>query len=234
LILLNLMDLGSFSIEKTDEKNFQEIAKKWVEHDKHLLTTDEGWSNWVFTKDNLQHCERKIHGSSVRCFKVKGVIPDCDSQSIYDLLHHNLVERQSEWHELYLKGKKLGSFSDSKDIEFFHFCYKSGIPIISGRDCSYVKIFTPLENGFILTYRSLNINGCPVEPSFERTDILIGSHMVTVGEDKIPILTYIQQATPGGLVPVWLSNMSQVDIILKEFKKIREVCKAKGILKTTS
>ena len=43
----------------------------------------------------------------------------------------------------------------------------------------------------------------------------------------IRLLASLQQATPGGLVPNMLSNMMQVDIILGEFRKTRQVVEPK-------
>lgn len=56
---------------------------------------------------------------------------------------------------------------------------------------------------------------------------MTASHCVQDLKNGTCLLTSLQQATPGGLVPNMLSNMMQVDIILGEFRKTRQVVEPK-------
>eukprot|EP00005_Dracoamoeba_jomungandri_P005660 CAMPEP_0174251368 /NCGR_PEP_ID=MMETSP0439-20130205/1211_1 /TAXON_ID=0 /ORGANISM="Stereomyxa ramosa, Strain Chinc5" /LENGTH=89 /DNA_ID=CAMNT_0015331661 /DNA_START=316 /DNA_END=582 /DNA_ORIENTATION=+ len=87
--------------------------------------------------------------------------------------------------------------------------YSSPSKVVSPRDCLYLKLYKQLPDrapgAFILAYKSIDYEKQEEEHNFERTDILIGAHLIEPleGDENKCRLTYIQQATPGGWVPNW-------------------------------
>jgi hypothetical protein len=106
------------------------------------------------------------------------------------------------------------------------FRYASPSILIAPRDTCYIKVRRNLPNGFILSYRSIDLPEAR-DPSgkFVRT-IFQGAHLIETNDRGNGFrYTYIQYADPGGRIPKVLANRPQCDIILKEIEGIRRAMK---------
>jgi hypothetical protein len=106
------------------------------------------------------------------------------------------------------------------------FRYASPSILIAPRDTCYIKVRRNLPNGFILSYRSIDLPEAR-DPSgkFVRT-IFQGAHLIETNNRGDGFrYTYIQYADPGGRIPKVLANRPQCDIILKEIEGIRRAMK---------
>ena len=98
--------------------------------------------------------------------------------------------------------------------------------LISPRDTCYIKVRRNLPNGFLLSYRSIDLpEGRDASGKFVRT-IFKGAHLIEKLEQSNGFrYTYLQYADPGGRIPKTLANRPQCDIILKEIEGIRRAMK---------
>jgi hypothetical protein len=106
------------------------------------------------------------------------------------------------------------------------FRYASPSIFISPRDTCYIKIRRNLVNGFILSYRSIDLPEA-TDPSgkFVRT-VFKGAHLIEKTDDGEGFrYTYLQYADPGGSIPKVFANRPQCSIILKEIEGIRRAMK---------
>ena len=97
---------------------------------------------------------------------------------------------------------------------------------IAPRDTCYIKVRRDLPNGFILSYRSVDLpEARDSTGKFVRTHFK-GAHLIERAEqDNGFTYTYLQYADPGGQIPKMLANRPQCDIILKEIEGIRRAMK---------
>jgi hypothetical protein len=170
-------------------------------------------------------------GDAVWWIKVTGLL----SGSLFevdDLLDRSLVQRQSEWHALFIGGFSI--IKHSPTVEICYFQYKSGSFLVSPRDCCYIKARKNLfhsdgsARGVLLSYRSIPLNP-PNELSpdksskFERTTFS-GAHLLEFTEKHGEFrYSYIQHADPGGWIPNSLANRPQCSIMAKEIQGVRKV-----------
>ena len=98
--------------------------------------------------------------------------------------------------------------------------------LIAPRDTCYIKVRRDLPNGFILSYRSIDVPEARDSTGrFVRTTFK-GAHLIETNEKNDGFLyTYLQYADPGGSIPKMLANRPQCDIILKEIEGIRKAMK---------
>lgn len=106
------------------------------------------------------------------------------------------------------------------------FRYASPSIFVAPRDTCYIKIRRNLVNGFILSYRSIDLpEATDASGKFVRT-IFRGAHLIeTTDKDNEFRYTYIQYADPGGLIPKRFANRPQCNIILNEIEGIRRAMK---------
>jgi hypothetical protein len=91
--------------------------------------------------------------------------------------------------------------------------YASPSILISPRDTCYIKVRRNLVNGFVLSYRSIDVPEA-TDPSgkFVRTTFK-GAHLIETTEKGNGFLyTYLQYADPGGHIPKMLANRPQCNI----------------------
>lgn len=110
----------------------------------------------------------------------------------------------------------------------FFFRYASPSIFISARDTCYIKVRRDLDNGFLLSYRSIDLpEMIDSTGKFVRT-IFKGAHLIEKVDDINGFrYTYLQYADPGGHIPKSLANRPQCNIILKEIEGIRRAMKRK-------
>lgn len=97
---------------------------------------------------------------------------------------------------------------------------------ISPRDTCYIKVRRNLPNGFLLSYRSIDVpEASDPTKKFVRT-VFKGAHLIErTDRAKGFRYTYLQYADPGGSIPKVLANRPQCQIILKEIEGIRRAMK---------
>ena len=94
--------------------------------------------------------------------------------------------------------------------------------MISPRDTCYIKVRRNLPNGFILSYRSIDVpEGRDPTGKFVRTTFQ-SAHLI----EKLDNIngfryTYLQHADPGGWIPKSLANRPQCDVIFREIQGIQ-------------
>ncbi|CAF1183737.1 unnamed protein product [Adineta steineri] len=157
--------------------------------------------------------------------KLVAYIDDGSLANIDDLLDASLQQRHSEWHALYLDGRIVRKNDDGRS-EICYFQYASPSILTSGRDMCYIKVRRNLDNGFILSYRSVDIpEAIDSSGKFVRATYK-GAHLIETSKDAPGFLyTYLQYADPGGSIPKVLVNRPQCDIILNEIDGIRRALK---------
>ncbi len=111
-------------------------------------------------------------------------------------------------------------------ITLFFSRYASPSILIAPRDTCYIKVRRNLANGFILSYRSIDLpEATDASGKFVRT-IFKGAHLIETTDNGNGFLyTYLQYADPGGRIPKIFANRPQCDIILKEIEGIRRAMK---------
>ena len=120
--------------------------------------------------------------------------------------------------------QKYNSISSGNTTNFVFDLIRYASPslLIAPRDTCYIKVRRDLPNGFLLSYRSVDLPEAR-DPTgkFIRTTFK-GAHLIEKSEkDEGFRYTYLQYADPGGLIPKILANRPQCDIILKEIEGIR-------------
>lgn len=104
--------------------------------------------------------------------------------------------------------------------------YASPSMFIAPRDTCYIKVRRNLPNGFLLSYRSIDLpEASDPTGKFVRT-IFKGAHLIEKIDERHAFrYTYLQYADPGGSIPKVFANRPQCQIILKEVEGIRRAMK---------
>lgn len=156
--------------------------------------------------------------------KVVADFPQSDFESLVDILDTHLEQRQSQWHELLIEGRRL---SANDRHELFWFAYRSPWPL-SGRDCLYAKYRIPMkdEDQIALAYWTVEDDALmPKDARYVRIDFQ-ACHLLKRGRDGNPAqYAYIQTSDAKVPLPNFLLKGPQVDILIKEVEGLRSAVK---------
>nr|ACD54782.1 unknown [Philodina roseola] len=203
---------------------------RYIDEDLSLINNTTIWKEY---KRGKQHKDDVCYvyqstNDSIWWIKLVALVEEGSIDNIDDLLDHNLKERHPEWHELYIDGRILKKNEDGHQLNVFFSSSRYASPsiFIAPRDTCYLKVRRNLSNGFILSYRSIDLpEGRDESGKFVRT-IFKGAHLIEKTEKNTGFrYTYIQHADPGGSIPKILANRPQCDIIFKEIEGIRRAMK---------
>ncbi|UJR11092.1 hypothetical protein I4U23_015274 [Adineta vaga] len=200
---------------------------RYLDDDLALINNTNIWKEY---KRGKQHKDdicyiHKPSNDSIWWIKLVAHVDNSSMANIDDLLDASLKQRHPEWHELYIDGRILRK-NDGGRSELCYFQYASPSILIAPRDTCYIKVRRNLPNGFILSYRSVDLpEARDISGKFVRT-IFKGAHLIeTTDKDNSFRYTYLQYADPGGQIPKMLANRPQCNIILNEIEGIRRAMK---------
>ncbi|CAM4781203.1 unnamed protein product [Rotaria magnacalcarata] len=199
----------------------------YLDEDLTLISNNNVWKEYkrgVQCKGDVCYIY-KPPGDSIWWIKLVAHVENSSLANIDDLLDASLKERHPEWHELFIDGRVVHKNEDGRS-EICYFQYASPSIFISPRDTCYIKVRRTLPNGFMLSYRSIDLpEARDSSGKFVRTTFK-GAHLIekTDNEDSFRY-TYAQYADPGDLIPKIFANRPQCDIILKEIEGIRRAMK---------
>ncbi|CAF1317218.1 unnamed protein product [Adineta ricciae] len=200
--------------------------ERYLDDDLALIRNADVWREY---KRGTQHKDDicyiyKAPNDSIWWIKLVAHVDNSSLGNIDDLLDANLKQRHPEWHELYIDGRIIRKNDDRS--EFCYFQYASPSMFIAPRDTCYIKVRRDLPNGFILSYRSVDLpEARDSTGKFVRTHFK-GAHLIERAEqDNGFTYTYLQYADPGGQIPKMLANRPQCNIILREIEGIRRAMK---------
>jgi START domain len=172
-------------------------------------------------------------GEPLLWLKVEAIV-NAPLASLQNLLDTNLLQRQSEWHKLFIEGR-VDVIDDNMQLCWM--AYKSGSWLVDSRDFVYEKHARFVDNNtssLVLSYRCVagqEERMRSIDFDFgERKHYVRGffeaAHHVEAIDERSTRYVYIQRADPRGLVPVWLTRAPQTDILLDEVVGVRKAVQA--------
>ena len=177
------------------------LLHSYVQEDLQVIHDISGWrTKKRRTKDGLESFVRDSPNSKkVKLFLVRSHV-SCSVEDLWDILRTHLVERQREWHFLFVDGYQLEE-ELQEDIGLYYMSYKGPNVLVKTRDFLYMVVPHQLEGGgFLLTYRSVEYpDVVPLRKGRIRGEIVRAAHMVVPEEDGSGCMLYsLQQADARG------------------------------------
>jgi len=200
-------------------------TEKWLDADLFML--NEIWDEYIKEDDAIvysKNCEK----TSLKILRVVARI-DATVQDMRSLLDIHATQRQKEWQNLLVNGGELEKLSDTTSVMYFS--YRSPVPFVSNRDCCYAKVRRDIptregeDEGFILSYRSVEHPKCPKEEKNYRAEIR-GSHHIVPNKIQGGITyTFTQYSDPGGSLPKFSVNKTRAHMLIDEVHSIKNLFK---------
>lgn len=219
-----------------DRSSVEAEAQGWLNEDAELRQRNV-WKPVLHEKKSQDNPELgavvssyQAAGDPCKWFKIEGRVRTT-IEEIRDLLDFRLLERQSEWHHLFVEGeipeKHARPGEPASDLlELCWMAYDSGSFLVSVRDFIYWKVgkTTDEHGGFQLSYRTVPQSGLnvtiPHRPSYVRGEFQAAHFIEDLGDGMLAY-TYIQRADPKGMIPLFLTAGPQAEILLKEIAGVR-------------
>ena len=161
-----------------------------------------------------------------RWLRIEGKVRATMAQ-MKDILDDRLLERQKEWHHLFIEGQIL---QREGPVELCWMAYDSDSFLVTDRDFVYFKIAASTETTLQLTYRTLSpqqeadlLPRFPL-PSTDHAYVrgyFEAAHFVEDCGDGTLTYVYLQRADPKGMIPLALTYTPQAKILLREIKGLR-------------
>jgi len=211
----------------TEQPNsLDQKIQQWLRDDESFCLSDDGWTvrNQSTQRKAVVFQRKHISNDSALYFKITGPV-NATVDELLDLLDLHLIERQPEWHDLFIEGKIVQKISDN--VEIMYMAYNSGIPLVTNRDFVYVKVRKQLSEevggGVLLTYRTVPHQDCPPLPQYVRGEFEAAHCFRPNPKDPSSTdYTYIQHADSKGMIPKFFTNAPQVNIMLNEIDGVRK------------